>query len=127
MNGVSMARHMLILGEDEATTSRKPLKHLLGPPGPVFGPEATPKVKNLGGGGRGNVKVPLPHTSIGRGQVTWYEAVESPDGFTVVSIVRVNGSSGDVASEVHPAFERSTAVLGTGLPFKGEVGRSIRK
>ncbi len=46
MNGVPMARHGLILGEDEATTSRKVFKHLPGPPGPVFGPKTALKIPN---------------------------------------------------------------------------------
>ena len=46
MNGVPVARHGLILGEDEATTSRKVFKHLLGPPGPGFGAKADPKIPN---------------------------------------------------------------------------------
>ena len=37
VNGVPVAPHGLILGEDEATPSRKLFKHLPGPPGPVFG------------------------------------------------------------------------------------------
>ena len=37
VNGVPVAPHGLILGENEATPSRKLFKHLPGPPGPVFG------------------------------------------------------------------------------------------
>ncbi len=47
MNGVPVARPGLILGEDEATTSRKVFKHLPGHPGPVFGPKTYPKIQNL--------------------------------------------------------------------------------
>ncbi len=43
MNGVPVARHGLILGEDEATTYRKVFKHIPGPPGPVFGPKTDPR------------------------------------------------------------------------------------
>ncbi len=46
MNGAPVARHGLILGEDEATTSRKVFKHLPGLPGPVFGPKTDPKIPN---------------------------------------------------------------------------------
>ncbi len=47
-NGVAMARHGPILGEIEATPSGELLKHLPGPPGPVFGLKITNKVENLG-------------------------------------------------------------------------------
>ena len=46
MNGVPVARRGLILGEDEATPSRKVFKYLPGPPGPVFGPKMDPKIPN---------------------------------------------------------------------------------
>ena len=46
VNGVPVAPHGLILGEDEATPSRKLFKHLPGPPGPVFGPKMTAKIEN---------------------------------------------------------------------------------
>ena len=39
VNGVPVAPHGLILGEDEATPSRKVFKYLPGPLGPVFGPK----------------------------------------------------------------------------------------
>ncbi len=42
-NGVPVARHGLILGEDEAMASRKLFKHLPGPPGPVVGPKRPQK------------------------------------------------------------------------------------
>ncbi len=38
VNGVPVAPHGLILGENEATPSKKLLKRLPGPPWPVFGP-----------------------------------------------------------------------------------------
>ena len=47
VNGTAVAPHGLILGEDEATPSRKLFKHLPGPPGPVFGPKTAPKINNL--------------------------------------------------------------------------------
>ena len=43
VNGVPVAPHGLILGEDEATPSRKVSKYLPGPLGPVFGPKITKK------------------------------------------------------------------------------------
>ena len=45
VNGVPVAPHGLILGEDEATPSRKLFKYLPGPPGPVFGSKITKKMK----------------------------------------------------------------------------------
>ena len=47
MNGVPVARHGPILRENEATASGKLFKHLLGPPGPVFGPKTAAKVNIL--------------------------------------------------------------------------------
>ena len=47
-NGVAMVRHGPILREIEATPSGELLKHLPGPPGPVFGPKTTKKVENPG-------------------------------------------------------------------------------
>ena len=46
VNGVPVAPHGLILGEDEATPSRKLFKHLPGPPGLVFGPKMTANIEN---------------------------------------------------------------------------------
>ena len=46
MNGVPVARHRLILGEDEATASKKLFKHLLGPPGLAFVPQRAPNIKH---------------------------------------------------------------------------------
>ena len=43
VNGVPVAPHGLILGEDEATPSRKVSKYLPGPLGPVFGPKIAKK------------------------------------------------------------------------------------
>ncbi len=43
MNGAPVARHRLILGEDEATTSRKLFKHLPGPPRPTSGQQRSQK------------------------------------------------------------------------------------
>ncbi len=42
-----MARHGPILRENEATASAKLFKQLPGPPGPVFEPKTTAKVKHL--------------------------------------------------------------------------------
>ena len=47
MNRVPVARHGLILGEDEATASRKLFKHLPGPPAPIFDQKNHPKIENL--------------------------------------------------------------------------------
>ena len=46
VNGVPVAPHGLILGEDEATPSRKVSKYLPGPLGPVFGPKITKNIEN---------------------------------------------------------------------------------
>ncbi len=45
LNGVPMVRHGLVLGEDEAATTRKLFKHLPGPPGPIFGPKKDPNIQ----------------------------------------------------------------------------------
>ncbi len=47
MSGVPVARPGLILGEGEATASRKLFKHLPSPPGSVFGPKTVSKTTNL--------------------------------------------------------------------------------
>ena len=44
MNGVPVARPGLILGEDEATPSKKLFKNLPGLPGPVFGPQTATQI-----------------------------------------------------------------------------------
>ena len=41
VNGVPVAPHGLILGENEATPSRKLFKPLPGPPGPIFSKKIT--------------------------------------------------------------------------------------
>ena len=41
-----MAPHGLILGEDEATPSRKLFKHLPGPPEIIFGPKMAATIEN---------------------------------------------------------------------------------
>ncbi len=45
VNGAPVAPHGLILGENEATPSRKLSKHLPGLPGPVSGPTMTAKIQ----------------------------------------------------------------------------------
>ncbi len=47
MKGVPVARHGLILGENEATPSKKFFKPLPGPPRPVFDPKTASKIKTL--------------------------------------------------------------------------------
>ena len=45
VNGVPVAPHGLIFGQNEATPSGKLFKYLPGPPGPVFGPKIAKRTK----------------------------------------------------------------------------------
>ena len=45
-DGIPVARPGLILGEDEATASKKLFKHLPGPPGPVFVQKMTARIEH---------------------------------------------------------------------------------